>query len=112
MPLFKDLKFPGNASIVTTSVIAIATFDMYPTHLIDDELYDFPESDPFNLNFQMCGMESKLLVENAGSSFWIITVFLLLAIASLALQECGKLGKSLHQKLWWGSLILLFQEQF
>ena len=51
MPLFKDLKFPGNASIVTTSVIAIATFDMYPTHLIDDELYDFPESDPFNLNF-------------------------------------------------------------
>ena len=36
----------------------IANFEVVPSGKINDELFIFPEEDPFNLNFEECGVDS------------------------------------------------------
>ena len=49
MPLYKKLKFPANSMIVTTFLIKIATFDLIDTEFVEEEMWYFPDDDPYNL---------------------------------------------------------------
>ena len=62
LPMFRGLKFPANAMMIMEQMISLATFDLIPTSFLDDLIYYWPESDPFNVNFEMAGIEYLLLL--------------------------------------------------
>ena len=49
--LIEKIKLPANAMTLTVFIIEVASFDLLPTDDIDEELYYFPEEDPFSQNF-------------------------------------------------------------
>ena len=73
MAMFSHLKFPANSMTVIRFMISLATFDLLPTELIDQEIYYWPESDgAFSVNFETSGVESELFLENIGFSMYLI----------------------------------------
>ena len=44
-------KFPANSMMINNVFQEIANFEIIPSELINDELFYFTESDPYNLNF-------------------------------------------------------------
>ena len=57
-PLYKRVKFPANAVIVNQALMQIANFDLINTaDWIDPYIYDLPEGDAYNINFEQCGYE-------------------------------------------------------
>ena len=55
LPMFEGLKFPANAMMVIEQMIKLATFDLVPTDFIDSQMYYWPESEPYSVNFEMSG---------------------------------------------------------
>ena len=62
-PMYKRVKFPANAVIMNQALIKIASFDLINTaDWIDPYIYDLPEGDAFNINFEQCGYEQTQLI--------------------------------------------------
>ena len=72
MPMFEKLKFPANAMTVIEQMVKLATFDLIPTESIDDEIYDWPDEEPYSVNFESAGVESKLFLSNIGFAMYLI----------------------------------------
>ena len=53
-------------------MIKLATFNLIPTESIDEEIYDWPDEDPYSLNFESTGVESKLFLANIGFAMYLI----------------------------------------
>ena len=70
--MFEKLKFPPSAMTITQKMIELASFDLIPLDWAIDLLYYFPEGDPFSLNFETVGIESKLLLLNIGMTMYMI----------------------------------------
>ena len=47
-------------------MIEFAFFDIFPSEWLDEKIYYMPDEQPYNLNFQMLGYDSRLLVGNVG----------------------------------------------
>ena len=82
--MIEKLKFPANTMVFVEYIVGIATFDLYPTDYIDEKLYYLPEMYPFNINFEVIGIETTLLLTNIGSVLWNTCFAIILAIVSLA----------------------------
>ena len=72
MPMMKNVKFPANAISFTDFLMEIAHLDLFPTEWFEELIYYLPEQVAFNINFEACGVESKLIIKNIGSAFVII----------------------------------------
>ena len=55
----EGIRFPANTMLINKVFLEIANFEIIPSDLINDEIFYFPEEDPFNLNFQECEIESQ-----------------------------------------------------
>ena len=55
----EGIKFPANSMLINKTLIEISNFELIPSETINDKLFYFPEEDPYSLNFQECGIESK-----------------------------------------------------
>ena len=95
MPLYKDIKYPANALLFTLFIWEVANFDLLPTDSIDDHIHEFPEDEPFNINFEACGLESVHFTVNTGSVFWIIKFFFAAAVFSLLFYKVECIWKRL-----------------
>ena len=71
---------PANSMMVTKLLIIIATFELISTEYLDELIWYFPEGDAFNLNFEMVGVESTLMLQNIGNKFWMIGLHILLVL--------------------------------
>ena len=58
LPLIENIQFPANVMTINKVFTEIANFEVVPSGKINDELFIFPEEDPFNLNFEECGVDS------------------------------------------------------
>ena len=112
LPLFSQLKFPGNASLMNSIMISIATFDLIDTESIDDQMYYFPEEDPFNLNFQQSGYESNFILKNIGLILWMIFGYFLLHLSFIMMFKCKKIRSKIGKYLYWNGSIRFFFEAF
>ena len=115
MALLEKLKIPANSQIFTEFMVGIIKFDLYPTYYIDDEIYYFPDEEPFSINFEACGIESKLFVPNLGSVFWTTLILLVVALTSLVglvHKKVRVIWNKLGKKIYWNSTIRLFMELF
>ena len=100
-------------------MVQLATFDLIPTEVIDEEKYYWPEADPFNTNFEMAGVESELLLANIGFVLYMIYVHCLMILIHACLhrlKSCNRYFEKIHQKLgsylYWEGLNRFYIEVF
>ena len=63
MSMYEKLKIPPSTMTITKEMIKISNFDLIPTDKLSEKLWQyFPESEPFSLNFESAGVESKLFL--------------------------------------------------
>ena len=97
-------------------IIDVATFDFLPVELIW-YLFDFPEAGAFSLNFQASGYEYMFILENMGTFFFLVQIYLLgsmltIAIGLLALKiyQLRNIHNKIKKQLFWPvALRLLFE---
>ena len=75
MQLF-NLKFPANAGFLLNFLVNVATFDIMPIEGIWF-FFDLPERGAFSLSFASSGYEYTYLVENMGTCFFLVQVYIL-----------------------------------
>ena len=83
MQLF-NLKFPANASFLLNFLVNVATFDIMPIESIW-YFFDFPEQGSYSLSFQMSGYEYVYLIENMGTCFFLVQIYLTSCILTMIL---------------------------
>ena len=118
--MYEKLKFPASARIINKEMIKIATFDLIPTEVFDDMLWEyFPEGEAFSLNFEAAGVESQLFLQNIGLIFYLVLVNIMFGVLHFLLIPVGRLfkvGKRLVDKLeaylYFNGLIKFFMEIF
>ena len=117
MPMLQGLKFPANSMTIVGQMIKLATFDLIPTEIIDVELYYWPEEDPFSINFEMAGVESKLFLANIGFAIYLVYAHLLAVVVHACLHKMRNSGRCvtrLHSKLgsylYWEGLNRFYME--
>ena len=82
----KDVKYPANSQIFNSYIVKLTTFDILNTESIEDEIYnELPDLQPYNINFEASGIETKLFIKNIGIVIWFavaiisMSIFLLLS---------------------------------
>ena len=100
-------------------MVKIYTFDLIPTEFIDEMIWYFPDADAFNLNFEMEGMESTLLLANIGFLKWLIGLNILLVVIHILLyplrNSCRVFkwaNKKIGGYLYFDGLLRLYMEIF
>ena len=105
-------------SFFLTFLIDVATFDMLPPEATS-WLFTFPERPSYNLAFQSCRYDSMYAVQNLGTCFMLINLYILQVIICLicgCFKDCCKCAANTYEKykktLFWGSLIRLLFEGY
>mmetsp|Transcript_25297 Transcript_25297/g.33846 ORF Transcript_25297/g.33846 Transcript_25297/m.33846 type:complete len:170 (+) Transcript_25297:266-775(+) len=100
-------------------MIDIANFDIIPTDLFYPFIFDFEESEPFNIYFETLGYESGYLAENMGTIYVLTHVFMVcyvLVILFLILRRtcsCAlRFSNYLNRKFLWNLLIIFLMEAY
>ena len=93
LPMLEGLKFPANAMQVIEFMVQLATFDLVPTTYIDEQMFYWPESDPFSVNFEMAGTETVFLLANIGFAMYMIFFHILIALVHACLHLLRKSSK-------------------
>ena len=112
MPMLRNLKFPGNAMMLNEVIISVATFDLIPTDLLDEQLYYFPEEDPYSLNFAQVGYEFTLFVNNVGFILYVVWSHFFMVFVWLCLSCVKSIRQRLGKYLFWNAFIRLTMESF
>ena len=87
--MFSGLKIPANALTLIKFMIKLATFDLVPTEIIDEQIYYWPENDgPFSVNFEMTGTESVILLANIGFTIYMIYLNVFAILVHACLHPC------------------------
>ena len=111
LPLF-NLNFPANANYFIEFVINVATFDLVPPELIL-MIFKFPESEAYSSGFDTTGYSSTYPVENLGTCWMLVQIYVLLVLIWLVLNQLAKCcGGRVHPArnklskfLFWGSAL-------
>ena len=112
MPLMKNVQFPANSMIFTSSLMDIVNMDLIPTEILEDLVYYLPEPVPFNINFAANGMESTLLISNIGSNLLMIMLYILVALICVGLYNVKRVWNWLGPIIYWNGLIRLLLELY
>lgn len=84
LPLF-NLNFPANANFFIEFVIQVATFDLIPPELVLS-FFSFTETDPYNSGFDSTGYSSMHPIENLGTCWVLVQIYLILVVVWLSLR--------------------------
>ena len=112
MPLMKNVKYPANALIFTSSLVDIVNLDLLPTEHLEELVYYLPEPVAYNINFAANGIESTLFISNVGSSLLVIVANIIVAIVCLALYKVKRVWNWLRPIIFWNGAIRLFLELY
>ena len=85
---------------------------MIPTDWLDQLVYYVPESEPYNVNMEMFGYETELLIANAGIVMWTIYINLGLLFIYVVFNWIPCLRRSLSKYLFWNNLVRLLAEVY
>lgn len=114
-----ELKIPANAMEAIANLVEIATFDVIPVSSLEEEIYYFPEADPFTVNFEMVGTESTLFLANIGLPLWMLVAMPFLAFLSACVSRISTSNKcfdrvkqKLHAFLYSGGVSRMLIELF
>ena len=117
--MIASLKFPANAMMVIEFMIQLATFDLIPTSFIDEQVFYWPESDPFSVSFEMAGTETVFLLANIGFAIYMIYYHVFIAVVHACLHPLRKSSRilsKLHTKisnyLYWDGFHRFYMELF
>ena len=113
------VKTPGNVSAFCSYLIEIANFQYFDTDLINEELFFFPEVDPYGLNFLETGFETTIWIPGIGMQFYLFIALIIasncyiLFLIATKLCKCGKkFAKKMSKFFFWNSLIRLWMESY
>ena len=113
------VKTPGNVSAFCSYLIEIANFQFFDTDIINEELFYFPEVDPYGLNFQESGFETTLWIPGIGSLFYFFVAYIIASLCYIVFNIASKLckrGKKIRKKMskyfFWNGLIRLWMEAY
>ena len=95
MPLNEGFNFPANAEGVIESINKIATFNLIPTEGLDNQIYYWPDHDPFSVSFEMAGTESLFFLANVGFTMYMIYLHILAALIHIILYPMRNYGSCL-----------------
>ena len=79
MPLFFVI-LPINATVLFKGIFSIAAFDFYDMGDIIHDLLDVEASDPFNINFEELGLESRFVLNNLGTMMFFYILYFTLVL--------------------------------
>ena len=108
MPLFKNLHFPANSLAFNEFLLKIVNFDLVPTEWLEESLYKVRDQDSFNINFEACGIETKLFITNVGFALWSALIYIFTAILSLTCIHKKHIWERFGRKFYWNGLIRLY----
>ena len=106
------MKFPANSAIFIELINTIVSLDLIPTESVDEKIYELPEDDPFNVNFEAMGIESKILVGNMGLLLWLIWLYAFIAVIALILCKVKPVWEKFGQFIYWNTLIRFYMESY
>ena len=115
-----DLKFPANAGFLQNFLVNVATFDILPIEAIW-WLFDFPELGAYNPSFGDSGYEYIFLIENMGTCFFmvqlylsgcLITLLLGILIKVCSINKAKTTQKKMKDRLFWGTAIRFIFESY
>ena len=115
----EGIKFPANAMLINKAFIEIANFEVIPSGEINDQLFYFPEVDPYSLNFEECGIDSLFFLPLMGLPLYIMLVHIALSIVYLVLAlinhflrlRClDKILMKMKSYLFWNGFLRLYME--
>lgn len=90
MPLM-NIAMPLNAYVVSKILVSVASFDVIPTDLIYEYVFNFDEeAESSGTRYEMVGMESNNFIINAGTLFWLILGWVFAVIFVFMLNLLGK----------------------
>ena len=112
LPLCPSLKYPANVAIFNVYLRMIVFFSILPTDVINEKVYDMPESEPYNVNYAMFNYDSELFVENMGSRLWIIFFYLAALLFYVTVHRIMVLKKRLDQYVVWNGMVRLLAEVY
>ena len=102
-------------------MVDITGFELIPSEIINEKIFYFPEVEPFSLNFQVCGIDSRYFLEIMGLPLYIMHGHIALFILYVLLYfinrvfKCKclkKIVKYIGALLLWNGLIRLYMELY
>ena len=121
LPLMEGIKFPANTMVINQVFIEIASFEIIDSEKINDEIFHFPEVEPFSLNFQECQIEYVFFLLILGLPLYIMLahfVLMILYFTFALINRCvqskylDKLVRKLKFYLFWNGFIRLYMELY
>jgi len=117
MQLF-SLKFPANASFLVRFLVSVATFDILPIEVIWF-FFELPDRGSYIVNFASSGYEYMHVLENLGTSMFLIQVYItsciLMMIAKWLRHKSPHIEKyylKSHKFLFWGAALRFIFEAY
>ena len=117
--MYEGFKFPANAMTVMESMIEVATFNLIPTEGVDNQIYHWPDIDPFSVSFEMAGYESLFFLSNVGFTMYVIYLHILAALIHIIFHPIRnkstcvqKIYAKLGAYLYWNGVIRVQMELF
>ena len=102
LPLL-NISFPPNAQTISELFLTLASFDVIPHKVINEFIFNFDKlMEMKEARFEQMGYGENNFILNAGTSFWFLIIWILLAFLSKGLSFVKSKSKrfdSFRQKL-------------
>ena len=112
LPMIKQLYFPGNTQDYLKYIVEVVNLDLLATQIDEENLYYLPEAEPFNINFEAVGIETKLLITNIGSVIWMTGVFFIFVIFCLILKKVRYIWEKFGKNIYFNGIIRYVQTNY
>jgi hypothetical protein len=93
-----NISFPQNALTFVTVFMNMASFNLIPTNIVTNKIFDEPVSDKFSDNFSALGYQSLSAIQNMGLLLFFAAFYLLLQ--TLWLPIACLIPKAYSSKRW------------
>ena len=114
-----NIRLPSNAQLLCSKFMLIASFNVIPTDLILDKMFDLKQDEPPTYNYEALGYNSISLFHNLGTIFFILMAHLILAAFILTVLRCKDENESLKRVynmtkdyVYGGAFLRFFMESY
>jgi len=88
LPLL-NISFPPNAQTISELFLTLASFDVIPHKVINEFIFNFDKlMEMKEARFEQMGYGENNFILNAGTSFWFLIIWILLALLIERLILC------------------------
>ena len=94
-----DLKTPINVLVVLIQMLQLSNFNLFPTDLMYNTIFDFTETEPFNQVFEEAGFENSNFILLAGPFLLLVILYFLWTFIQKILLKIPKVKQTLESKI-------------